>query len=179
MIGDMLLCVGYMSYMGPFPGKYRRETILRWRKIVKSMSITFDDNFSFIGIMGQPVEIINWISNGLPNDDLSKENTIIMQVSDFFPLIIDPQKQAMKFFNVYESDRKQVVVEVKPSAKFAGQLGNTIRNGETLFLKNIGETLDPVLNDVLLNSKMDRRIIEIGTQSIKWNPTFFLFLISY
>lgn len=36
------------------------------------------------------MEIINWVSNGLPNDDVSKENMIMLKVSDYFPLIIDP-----------------------------------------------------------------------------------------
>jgi len=40
--------------------------------------------------MGDQVEIINWVSNGLPNDDVSKENMIMLKVSDYFPLIIDP-----------------------------------------------------------------------------------------
>jgi hypothetical protein len=48
----MLLSVGYMSYMGLFSGKYRRETIKRWCKIVDEKGIKHDENFSFSGIMG-------------------------------------------------------------------------------------------------------------------------------
>lgn len=106
VVGDMLLCVGYMTYMGIFSGKYRRQTLERWFKLVERKKIIFDKQFSFSNIMGDQVEIINWVSNGLPNDDVSKENMIMLKVSDYFPLIIDPQKQALQFLNVYESDRQ-------------------------------------------------------------------------
>lgn len=37
------------------------------------------------------MEIQNWILHGLPLDDVSKENAIIMKITDQTPLLIDPQ----------------------------------------------------------------------------------------
>ena len=82
VVGDILLACGYMSYMGPFSGKYRRETITQWKGFVKQEEMGYDENFKFVDVMGNDVEIMKWIQISLPNDDLSKENVIMKKLSD-------------------------------------------------------------------------------------------------
>ena len=47
--------------------------------------------------MGEPVKIQYWVVCGLPNDDLSVENAIIIDKCRRWPLMIDPQRQANKY----------------------------------------------------------------------------------
>lgn len=49
------------------------------------------------GVLGDDVTIRMWTVAGLPNDNLSIENGIIMFKSRRWPLMIDPQTQANKF----------------------------------------------------------------------------------
>ncbi len=48
-------------------------------------------------VLGQDVKIRQWAVAGLPSDNLSVENGIIMFGSRRWPLMIDPQTQANKF----------------------------------------------------------------------------------
>lgn len=54
-------------------------------------------NSNIISILGEPVTIRHWQMAGLPRDDFSVENAILMFNSKRWPLIIDPQGQANKW----------------------------------------------------------------------------------
>lgn len=49
------------------------------------------------GFLGVPVVIQNWNIAGLPKDDTSTENGVIIDKTKRWPLMIDPQNQANKF----------------------------------------------------------------------------------
>ena len=53
--------------------------------------------------------------NGLPNDDLSIENGIIIFKSRRWPLMIDPQTQANKFIKNLGSKNANPLESLKPS----------------------------------------------------------------
>lgn len=56
--------------------------------------------------MGDPVLIQYWTINcGLPKDDTSTENGIIIEKSKRWPLMIDPQTQANKFIKNMGKER--------------------------------------------------------------------------
>lgn len=75
------------------------------------------ENVNLRNVIGDEVKIVNWQKNGLPSDDFSTENAIIMDHSERWSLCIDPQMQANKWLKEqYKSpeDDKQVKI-VKPT----------------------------------------------------------------
>jgi dynein heavy chain len=69
------------------------------------------------------MEIQNWILHGLPLDDVSKENAIIMKITDQTPLLIDPQNQASRFLRRLETKiTDKNFVQTKPSKGLEKQL---------------------------------------------------------
>jgi dynein heavy chain len=54
-------------------------------------SIPTSPNFSIISALGDPVRMRQWNIWGLPRDDVSAGNAIIVQESKRWPLCIDPQ----------------------------------------------------------------------------------------
>ena len=50
-----------------------------------------------ITVLGDPVKIRAWNIDGLPSDNFSVENAIIINNSRRWPLFIDPQLQANKW----------------------------------------------------------------------------------
>jgi dynein heavy chain len=54
-------------------------------------SIPSTPNFSFISALGDPVKMRQWAIWGLPRDDVSAANGIIVHESKRWPLCIDPQ----------------------------------------------------------------------------------------
>ena len=66
-------------------------------------------------VLEDDIKIRIWNVDGLPNDDLSIENWIIMLISRRWPLMIDPQTQAKKFIKTLGKDREPQFEAFKPS----------------------------------------------------------------
>ena len=106
LLGDMLLAVGSISYLGAFIGEYRYRIIQEfWIPKIMKENIICSQQFSLIERIGNELEIQSWVLKGLPLDNTSIENTIIMNISQQYPLIIDPQNQASKYIINSESNR--------------------------------------------------------------------------
>ena len=113
LVGDVLLCTGFLSYQGPFNQDFRNllgkewQKLLRDRKIPYSTSINVVDYltdsttvsyliyiaFNIFYLFVLKLQIGEWRLQGLPNDDLSVQNAIIVTKASRYPLLIDPQGQ--------------------------------------------------------------------------------------
>jgi len=91
LTGDCLIASGALSYNGPFISKFREELEELWRKKSRDLGIKFTEKISMRALLGNPMQIRQWNVSGLPGDNLSVENGIIMFGSRRWPLMIDPQ----------------------------------------------------------------------------------------
>jgi dynein heavy chain len=78
LIGNIILAAGYISYVGTFTAKYRDSLLKEWMNFCKEKKIPFSPDFSVERVLGDPVLIRDWNINGLPADNLSVENGIIV-----------------------------------------------------------------------------------------------------
>jgi len=95
--GDCLIAAGMVSYAGPFTAGYREELEAMWRDNITQLKVQISENVTMRNVIGNDLKIREWAVNGLPSDNLSVENGIIMFGSRRWPLMIDPQTQANKF----------------------------------------------------------------------------------
>lgn len=110
VVGDMLLSVGIIAYLGPFSVDYRQVThrsmILQsgayisvhsqgiqqsWIVKCQELGIPCSSNYSMLSSLGDPVKIQDWVIAGLPVDEFSQDNAIISHNAGRWPLFIDPQ----------------------------------------------------------------------------------------
>lgn len=105
LVGDCALACAFLSYCGPFNKVFRDELTyehfakdLNAKKVpvTKSLDIT-----SFLIDMGT---ISDWNVQGLPTDSLSIQNGLHVTRSSRFPLLIDPQGQALAWVLKREAD---------------------------------------------------------------------------
>lgn len=180
LVGDCLVAAGMVSYAGPFTSQYRAELEDEWRKAIKKIGLKSTNNISMRQVLGDDVIIRIWSVAGLPNDNLSVENGIILFKSRRWPLMIDPQTQANKFIKNLGKSNETGLDIFKPSE------GNLLRNlelaiqfGKWVLLENIGEELDPALEPILLQQKVKQGsgyVIKIGDKTISYNESFKFFL---
>ena len=78
MIGNIILAAGYISYIGTFTAKYRDSLLRDWMKFCVAKKIPYSNDFTVERVLGDPVLIREWNINGLPADNLSTENAIIV-----------------------------------------------------------------------------------------------------
>lgn len=95
--GDILICAGCIAYLTPFTDAYRKKLFNEWIEQVEFYFIPYTKNCNPITILGEPILIRSWQLNGLPRDNFSTENAVLVAHSLRWPLFIDPQCQANKW----------------------------------------------------------------------------------
>ncbi|KAJ1619591.1 hypothetical protein T492DRAFT_848444 [Pavlovales sp. CCMP2436] len=60
-----------------------------------SPAATFSLSFSLAEVLGDPLQTSEWSADGLPKDQLSVENALMLQTARRWPLLIDPQGQML------------------------------------------------------------------------------------
>lgn len=98
--------------------------------------------------MADPYEIRMWNTFGLPRDNISTENAVLVTKSQRWPLMIDPQEQANRWVRNMESENGLKICKLTDS-NFMRILESCMRIGMPALLEEVGETLDPTLGPVL------------------------------
>ena len=114
----------------------------------REKKIPFSHDFTVENVLGDPVQIREWNICGLPADNLSVENGIIVTQAKRWPLMIDPQSQGNKWIKNMEKENNMQVIKLS-NPKFLQIVENGIRMGQPVLLENIDETLDPSLEPLL------------------------------
>ncbi|CAG9329916.1 unnamed protein product [Blepharisma stoltei] len=178
LLGDIVLSAGVVSYLGNFIGSYRDQIVQKqWIPYISSLkSVTCSEDFSLKDVVGDPLLIQNWILYGLPNDKISIENALIIERSKHWPLIIDPQGQAVKFLKKKAQEERDQLVVTKPFfEEFMTTLENALFVGATLILENVDEKIDPILDPILSKNFYEENgvnLVKIGDTQKQCDPRF-------
>lgn len=108
------------------------------------MNIPCSKQFSLIHTLGDTVLIRAWNIFGLPADNFSVENGIILHSSTKWPLMIDPQGQANKWIKVMEKENNIFVIKLS-NVNYTTTLQSAIKNGLPVLLENVEEEIDASL----------------------------------
>ncbi|XP_026819508.1 dynein heavy chain 2, axonemal-like [Rhopalosiphum maidis] len=176
--GDCLLSIAFVSYMGPFLFKYRDILFKLWTNSVKDMKIPNNPTYDNKDFLSDPATIRNWNIHGLPNDDLSTENGIIISRSSRWPLIIDPQCQALKWIKHMEAENDLKTIDFC-LPNYMNILEMALQNGNPILLQISSEHLDPSVMPVLSKSiieKENQLYIKMGDNMLPYNDNFRFFI---
>lgn len=181
LLGDVLMSAGVITYMGPFIWSYREICVQqKWIPYLGSNDISCSDKFNVAGVIGQRVKIQKWNLLGLPSDKVSIENAVIIKHSSNYPLIIDPQGQAFKWLKKKLTKSKKQLVRTKNSSPdFMSVLENSLLLGANLMVENIQESIDPVLDPLLLkqfHQKGSEKTVVLRDAVCNLDPNFYLYL---
>lgn len=178
LIGDCFLSCACISYYGGFTGIYRDQLIEAWLKQASKLKIPASTKFSLSKTLGDPVQIREWINQGLPTDEVSMNNGILVNKCRRWPLMIDPQQQANRWIKKMEEVNKIAVITMR-DPNLLRALENCIRLGKPLLIEDLGEAMEPALEPVLQKAVFkqgNRLLIHLGDSDVDYDVNFKLYM---
>ncbi len=177
VVGDVIISSAFLSYAGPFDTFYRSKVLGQWTSDVNSNGFKTSAEFNTIKFLSSSVEVREWSSQGLPKDDFSIENAIIVTKSSRWPLLIDPQGQGTAWVKSMEGDALKLI-DIK-SKDFMRDLELAISFGLPALLFNTVEELDasltPILSKAIVKSG-GRFVVNLGEKEIDFSENFRLYI---
>ncbi|CUG06458.1 dynein heavy chain, putative [Bodo saltans] len=176
--GDALLASGFLSYTGAFPTEFRHSLLVGWTKELRRLQLPLTKGFDFVDFLVDPTEVRDWQAVGLPGDDFSKENGVIVTRGTRWPLMIDPQQQANKWIKRLERDNGLKIIDQK-QPDFQKTVEYAVQFGCPVLLQDILEEIDPSLDTVVSKAivrKGNRAMVKIGDNYIEYNDNFRLYI---
>uniref|UniRef100_A0A803T305 AAA+ ATPase domain-containing protein n=1 Tax=Anolis carolinensis TaxID=28377 RepID=A0A803T305_ANOCA len=173
VIGNVFIASACVAYYGAFTAHYR-QLVNCWIKQCKDLEIPISSEFSLINILGDPFEIRQWNTDGLPRDYVSTENGILVTRGRRWPLMIDPQDQANRWIRNKETRNGLKIIKLTDTG-FLRTLENSIRLGLPVLLEELKETLEPALEPILLKQTFisgGRLLIRLGDADIDYDRNF-------
>eukprot|EP00946_MAST-07B_sp_MAST-7B-sp1_P001405 g1405.t1 len=144
-----------------------------------SDGIPMSDDADPISILTTEKEIAQWRSNKLPADAVSTENASIASNSARWPLVIDPQLQAIKWITDKEKGDRELQIVRMDDKQLLRKLVYAMENGKSLMIENLLESIDAILTPVVSRATMKRgrkKYIKLGDDEVEMHEDFRFFL---
>ncbi|KAL1023853.1 hypothetical protein UPYG_G00047240 [Umbra pygmaea] len=136
VVGNVFVAAACVAYCGAFTMHYRQLLTDQWTVRCQELGIPISASFSLTNILGNPYEICQWNTDGLPRDTVSTENGILVTRGRRWPLMVDPQDQANRWIRSKETKNGLKVIKLTDSG-FLRTLENAICMGMPVLLEEV------------------------------------------
>ncbi len=172
--GNVFISAASVAYYGAFPSNYRQELVRKWTEGSIAHKIPISENTNIIQILAHPFMIRQWNTDGLPRDEFSTENAILVTRGRRWPLMIDPQEQANRWIRNKERESGLKIIKLSDPS-FLRTLENCVRIGMPILLEDLSEQIDPALEPILLKQTFlsgGRLLIRLGDSDVEYDQNF-------
>ncbi|XP_078258653.1 cytoplasmic dynein 2 heavy chain 1 isoform X2 [Rhinoraja longicauda] len=165
------LAAAFITYLSAAQEDQRKASLEEW---IKSSGL---QKFDLRRFLCTESEQLIWKSEGLPSDDLSVENALVILQSKVCPFLIDPSSRATEWLKRHLKEARLEVINQQDS-NFITAVELAVRFGKTLIIQEmdgVEAVLYPLLRRDLI-AQGPRYVVQIGDKIIDYNDEFRLFL---
>jgi dynein heavy chain len=183
LVGDVAKACAFVSYCGPFNSEFRSlllDTYFHTDLIEKEIPVSED--LALTEFLVDQATIGEWNLEGLPADDLSIQNGIMVTRSSRYPLMMDPQGQAIKWIKSREPDLlKFDTILTLNNPMLKDRLKFPLAEGLPCLIESIENEVDPMLDPILEKQiivKGRAKLIKISDTDCDYDDQFRLYMTS-
>jgi len=183
LVGDCAAACAFVCYTGPFNQEFRRYLVEE--KCVNDCQlrgVPITVGLDIISFMVDIGTIGDWNMQGLPADPLSTQNGILVTRSSRFPLMIDPQGQALSWIKNKESQNVPAFGQTTlGDPKLKDKLELCMADGLALIITGVEEEIDPMFDPVLekqLITKGKRKFVNVSDKLMDYDEKFMMYFIT-
>ena len=140
-----------MSYCGLFNAEFRQILLEEYfHKDLIGRSIPCSEDLALTSFLVDDATVGEWNLQGIPSDNLSIQNAIMVMRSSRFPLMIDPQGQAMSRVKRKEPDNEKndLIININ-NPQLKDKLKLPLQEGWAVMIEGIENEIDPMLDPIL------------------------------
>ncbi|TMW62553.1 hypothetical protein Poli38472_005171 [Pythium oligandrum] len=191
----MLLAAAFTTFLGKCSEDVRAEIVSSWERdllelsagpsgVGSSSSLASTRAFDYRKLLSTESELLTWKSMGLPADNLSMENALVVVNScgERCPFIIDPASASTTWLQAElakDTTRPLSIVQAQ-DPRFVNLVEQAVRFGKTLVVLEV-DTVEPYLYPLVrkdLIHQGPRFVVSLGDKFIDYNENFRLFLVT-
>lgn len=183
LVGDCAAACAFVCYTGPFNQEFRRYLVEE--KCVNDCQlrgVPITAGLDLISFMVDIGTIGDWNMQGLPADQLSIQNGILVTRSSRFALMIDPQGQALSWIKNKESQNVPSFGQTTlTDPKLKDKLEQCMGDGLALIITGVEEEIDPMFDPVLekqLITKGKRKFVNVSDKLMDFDEKFTMYFIT-
>ena len=183
LVGNVAKSCAFVSYCGPFNSEFRSLlTDQYFMNDLTTRGIPASDEFNITEFLVDQVTVGEWNLQGLPADELSTQNGIMVTRSSRFPLMIDPQGQAITWIKKREPillEKDTIITLNHPNLRDAIKF--PLGEGYPLLIESVENEVDPMLDPLLekqITVKGRSKTIKIADQDLDYDEKFMMYMTS-
>jgi dynein heavy chain len=162
-VGNATIGAAFNSYCGMFNDTLRHAFLKdKWPTILATNAIPSHSDIDIISLFVNEATLDLWQLQGLPSDELSRQNGVICTNAPTYPLLIDPQGQAHKWITQRHKAENLIITSFE-HRYFKAHVEQALQDGRPLLVEDCGEEIDPLLDNVLAKNWIHAgRLIQVS-----------------
>ncbi|KAF0686502.1 Aste57867_21689 [Aphanomyces stellatus] len=174
----LLMASGFTTFLGQCSETTRVSIAKGWDATMESATM-----FEYRKLMSTESELLTWKSMGLPADNLSMENGLVVHYTkERTPFIVDPANAATTWLQAHlakDASRPLSVVQSQ-EPRFVSLVEQAVRFGKTLAVLEVDD-VEPYLYPLIrrdLTHQGPRFVVRLGDKDIDYNDNFRMVLVT-
>jgi len=157
LIGDVSICSAFLTYCGSFSQEIRDDFLKNVTQSASQLKLPSTTDFNFLPFLVSDGSVGEWNLQGLPTDNTSIQNGVIVTNTLRYPFLIDPQEQGMNWILNKEKLNGLKCTSFK-NKRFRSVLEESMSFGCPLLVEDASDNMESYMDSIF-----DKAVMKVGS----------------